>query len=335
MPQTQMGVVRWVANPSIVVARILPADDGELDNPAWTKFVISGNPPLELVRLARPAIPLPNQTRIFLYGMTDPVSLGPKRTNGFPDPGNWNPLNKIEVLGAGQNGWTGVEEPIGASGGGGGGGAYATGVNVPVLSWPVPYTVWPTQGAPTSALVCVWGSTQDFGASVGMGAPGMVFAEIAYGGQNNSPGSGGSIFYPNGSRGGNGGNGFGGGTNTPGGGGGGAAGPAGAGSNGGAATATSFGSGGNANGNTTAGGFPASNNGISGIEWGSLAGCGSGGAGSINRTNAAGNGAFFGGGGGGGAVGIVSAPGPSGHGGDGLIVITYTPLPGLQAQIMS
>lgn len=329
-----MGVVRWIANPSIVVARILPAEDGELDNPAWTKFVISGNPPLELVRLARPASPLPNQTRIFLYGMFDPVSLGPKLANGFPDPGNWNPLNRIEAIGAGQNGWPGVEGPSSSSGGGGGGGAYAFGVNVPVLSWPVPYTVWPTVGAPYAGLVCIWGSTQY--SSVGAGAPGMVFAEIGYGGQYSSPGSGGFHFYPNGAPGGNGGTGSGGTTNTPGGGGGGAAGPFGAGSNGGAATTTSFGAGGNANGNTTAGGFPASGNGISGTEWGPLAGCGSGGAGSIHRINAAGRGAVFGGGGGGGAQGIVGTSGIPGPGGDGLIIITYTPLPpGMQAQILT
>jgi hypothetical protein len=337
MPQAEMGVVRWIANPSIIVARILPADDAELSNPAWTKFVISGNPPLELVRVARPAsTPLPNQTRIFLYGMFDPVSLGPKLNNGFPDPGNWNPLNRIEALGAGQNGWPGNGIEVQASGGGGGGGAYAVGLNVPVLSWPVPYTVWPTVGAPFARLMCIWGSTQY--SSPPPGTPGMVFAEIGYGGQYSSPGVGGSVVYPNGYPGGNGGNGFGSASaNVSGGGGGGAAGPAGAGGNGGAASGTMFGGGGNANGNTTAGGFPAAHSGVSGTEWGSVAGCGSGGAGSLGWLTPGGNGALYGGGGAGGTLPPEGGGnGLGGHGGDGLIVITYTPLPpGMQAQIMS
>jgi len=336
MPQTQMGVVRWVTSPGRVVARILPADDSELDNPAWTKFLIPpDNPALELVKVARPAITLIGQTRIFLYGISLTTG-GPALGCTFPDPGNWNKnANRIEAIGAGQNGWSGIFEPIGASGGGGGGGAYGFGVNVPT-NLPTGYTVWPTQGAPYGGLVCIWGSFAYSGAGPGIQGPGVVYAELAYGGQNNSAGSGGLQFYPSGYRGGSGGNGVGSDAfNTPGGGGGGAGGPGGAGGNGGAATTITFGAGGTANGGVVAGGFPANANGNTGTEWGSIAGCGSGGAGSINRLNNAGGGAFYGGGGGGGAVGFSPA-GPGGGGGDGLIVITYTPLPpGMQAQVIA
>jgi hypothetical protein len=333
MPQTQMGVVRWVTSPGRIVARILPADDEELNNPAWTKFLIPpDNPALELVKVARPAITLVGQTRIFLYGISLTTG-GPALGCTFPDPGNWNKgANRIEAIGAGQPGWSGFSE----SGGGGGGGAYGFGVNVPT-TLPTGYTVWPTQGAPYAGLVTIWGSFAYSGAGPGIQGPGVVYAELAYGGQNSAPGVGGSQVYPTGFSGGNGGSGIIGPLNTPGGGGGGAAGPGGAGGNGGAATTTQFGAGGTANNNAVAGGFPASGNGHTGTEWGSIAGCGSGGAGSISATSNGCGGAFYGGGGGGGArgVGPETTATPIGGGGDGLIVITYVPLPQMQAQMQA
>jgi hypothetical protein len=328
MPQTQMGVVRWVSSPLNIVARILPADDSELDNPAWTKLVIPTNPALELVKVARPAITLVGQTRIFLYAQDSPCQ--------FPDPGNWNPnANRIEVLGSGQPGKAGIGEPVTSAGGGGGGGAYAVGVNVPVNGWPVGYTVFGPLAAGFAGISCVWGSTATTAGSIGS-TPNVVRAEVAYGGTNTAPGGGGGNVYPTGFAGGSGGAGFSGTTNSPGGGGGGAGGPSGVGGNGGAATSTQFGAGGNANNNSVLGGFPASGNGHTGTEWGSIAGCGSGGAGAINSTTeGGGGGAFFGGGGGGGAQPASGSSG-AGGGGAGLIVITYIPLPpGMQAQIMS
>lgn len=332
MPQTLMGVVRLVASPTTIVARILPLDNAELFNPCWTKFVLGTGtqPALELVMVTRPALPPQNFTRIFLY--TVPAGGGVYYyPNQFPNPGNWNPINKIEVIGCGESGVPAMGPESTTSGGGGGAGAYASGDNVPVATFPVSYSVFPgTSVALFSGVSCVWGSSSWSGLA---GAPGMVFAGCAFGGGNNAGGNGGTVVYPSGFRGGNGGNGedssF---SNAPGGGGGGAGGPGGAGSNGTNATPTTFGSGGAANAGTNGGGTTASGAGVSGVEWG-IAGTGGGGAGSINHLNQGGLGGSFGGGGGGSASFLTGSPGAPG--GDGLIVITYVPLPsGMQAQIL-
>ena len=333
MPQTLMGVVRWVSTPTRIVARILPADDAELNNPCWTKFTVQGNPALELIRVARPAVSLPGQTRIILYAQgSQNITYMPCT---FPDPGNWNPnANKVEVVGAGQAGvpaYAGI-----GSGGGGGGGAYAFATNIPA-TFPVSFSVFPTYGNAGLAL-CMWGSSETTNAL--LTGPGIVYAAVAISASPPGPGVGATIFYPQGFRGGSGGaggTGQGGPLNAPGGGGGGAGGPAGNGGNGGNATTALQGGGGSANAGTTPGGTTPNSNGSSGTEWG-IVGCGSGGAGSTNYTVAAGAGAAVGGGGGGGAY-PGTAPGFPGYGiwgsaGDGLIVVTYTPLYRTQAQVI-
>lgn len=340
MPQNLMGVVRLTANPTAIVARILPLDDSELFNPCWTKFQLGTGtqPALEIVLVTRPAIAPQNYTRIFLYAVGVPGT--DYYPNTFPNPGNWNPTNnRVEVVGAGEFG-----HPTGApnlaleeaapgipvqldqtGGGGGGGGAFGWATNIPA-TFPVSYVVWNGRTVPFGGgWTCVWGSTQYNSPPAG---PGVVYAGIGYGGQYGAPGFGGQIYSPQGFAGGNGGGGGMGG----GGGGGGAAGPVGAGSNATAGTATTFGNGGSANGGTSSGGTTGGAAGVSGIEWG-IAGVGGGGAGSlVGGANTGGNGGLYGGGAGGGRGGSGAV---AGVGGDGLIVITYVPLPsGMQAQII-
>ena len=341
MPQNLMGVVRLTANPTVIVARILPLDDRELFNPCWTKFQLGTGtqPALEIVLVTRPALPPQNFTRIFLYPVVASGTGPYYYPNKFPDPGNWNPINKVEVVGSGQQGHPsgspvlateapGPLVPIAGlgGGGGGGGGAYAHAENIPV-TFPVDYTVFWGSTVGTTGMVCVWGSNTW---NHPMTGPGIVYAGIAAGGQYSSPGSGGPYFYPAGFAGGNGGNGY---FEGNGGGGGGAAGPAGAGANATNATSTTFGNGGSANAGTSAGGTTGGAAGVSGIEWGSIAGVGGGGAGGIVAGNGGAGGPYGGGGGGGGGGSGGSTTG--GRGGDGLIVITYVPLPsGMQAQIL-
>jgi hypothetical protein len=59
-------------------------------------------------------------TQVFLSPSNNLIS--------FPDPGNWNPVNTVECIGAGGSGGTGLS--AGSGGGGGAGGAYAKGTNL-------------------------------------------------------------------------------------------------------------------------------------------------------------------------------------------------------------
>lgn len=249
----------------------------------------------------------------------------------WPDPGNWNPVNTVEMVGSGCQGGAG-QGASGAAGGGGSGGGYAQGSNLQ-LTFPVSYNML---GNVTGFQYysCNFNTTTSnaFTSSPG---PNIVSAACAvYAQYNGSAGGPASRCWPTG---------FGGGTggSAPGfqaGGGGGAAGPHGAGSNSvtpgsGDAPGTA---GGAADNGTVAGGASGAP-GNSGTQWDSSHGCGSGGGGGTSSVKGQ-IGGSFGGGGGGGYGNGTSAQRAGGVGGPSLCIITYTPFipaSGVTAQMVS
>lgn len=232
----------------------------------------------------------------------------------WPDPGNWNPANTVECIGAGARG--GIYQAVNPNGGGGGGGgAYGKASNM-ALTFPVNY--WCFAGNTTNTNFAV--SFNTAGYSNPSPAPNSVYAGCA----PVNPGGGGggtgaTAFSPAGFAGGNGGS-----TSNSarwaGGGGGGAGGPHGAGSTGSNATsATAFGAGGASDGGTVTGPSTVAAAGNKGTQFDASHGTGTGACGGNSATQAGGAGGQYGGGGGGSYSTTQSV------GGDGLIIITYTP----------
>jgi len=223
--------------------------------------------------------------------------------SSFADPGDWNPVNKIECLGSGSTGALAkVDSPEGSglSGGGGGGGGYGFATNQSP-SFPVTVNI--------AAKNTVTSSTWWNSSSTIWGGSGEVIQSGNYNGAN------GGNFGPQGYSGGHGGNPWD--YGEMGAGGGGAAGPHGIGSVGANTNPSTPGVGGAGDGGTT----PAS--GQNGTQWDASHGCGSGGIGSTFSV-AAGAGGNYGAGGGSQAMSSGMAVG---QGKDGLLVITYTSLP--------
>jgi hypothetical protein len=235
----------------------------------------------------------------------------------WPDPGNWNPSNKVECLGSGGAGESGTSGT--RSGNGGGGGAYAVGNNVNP-TFPVKYNCM-LGGTPGST------SSPRFFTAFGMGAStdgsdGLVRAKQGDGGIQG--GTAGNAFSPAGFSGGTGGAGVSGTANSGGGGGGGAGGPMGAGGAGEPGLAGLVnGRGGTADGGTVGLGTGA---GQSNQRWDATHGCGGGGSGAADSSGGFAGGLYGGGGGGGNNVSSPSSFRNGGAGRDGLIIINYIPL---------
>jgi hypothetical protein len=218
-------------------------------------------------------------------------------------PGDWPGFaDRVELIGAGGNGFGRIAATRGGSGGGGG--AY--------VALAGPYTV----GAGATFVVAAGGSAANttFNSSAFVATPGAN-ATLALGG---SGGAAAGCTVPAGGVTSSGGNGFSTptGSNPGGSGGGGAAGINGAGV---AATSTIGGNG--DNGTTVAPG--AGTAGTAGTEMDATHGSGSGGSGFASGTNNGTAGGSYGGGGSGASSGSAASTG--GVGGDGLIAITYTP----------
>lgn len=246
-------------------------------------------------------------TQIFLTG-----------TNGsivnWADPGDWNPVNKVELIGAGGPGATGVTDAAG--GGGGAGGAYAIANNM-TLTFPVKYAVF-NSGTGLSSCTMFNSTGTAFSTT-----PGELKAENGRLGGTGNGGAASTQFFPAGFAGGKGGNTSSNGFGDRGGGGGGAGGPSGAGVAGAVGSTTAAGVGGTGNGGTVAGGGVGAAGG-DGTQFDATHGCGGGGGGSPWNA-AAGRGGNYGGGGGGGGnndAGFRTGGAPA----QGLIIITYTPL---------
>jgi hypothetical protein len=277
-------------------------------------------------------------TQIFL------MTTGVRLVQSFPDPGNWNPVNKVECVGSGGGGSNGRgANQAAASGGGGGGYAYA---NNMALTFPVFFAVeYKSSGGNPLAPS---GTATNFNVNsyFATTAAGCVSAASATTGVTPAPillsrdavvepfiiGTGGNAVFPAGFAGGAGGGGSTAGNNTDrGGAGGGAGGPSGAGSAGANGTTTTFGAGGAANGGNVAGATTAGAAGNSRTIWGPSFGVGSGGASSNDVSTAGGAGGAYGGGGSGGFGGATAGVG--GAGTDGLIVLTYSPYIKGQTQV--
>lgn len=264
---------------------------------------------------------------------------GENRT--WPDPGNWNPVNTIECVGAGGYGyngepWDGMQ---GGSGHGGGGGAYAKGTNM-TPTWPAKYVVAHSVQAPSSGADSTIFNSHEWSNSsiVPAGTVKASIGQPATIGGGRYGGAGGYVFGPTGFGGGKGGDG----TYTPwsplaadkdeptprpatydnGAGGGGCGGPNGAGSNGANGSAAAAGVGGAADGGTVAGGGICQQ-GKSGTHWDASHGIGSGGGGAMLDGNSGRGGNYGGGGGGGAAVSTFFKNGSLG--GDSMIILTYVP----------
>lgn len=245
--------------------------------------------------------------------------------SSFPDPGDWNPTNTVECVGAGGVGsvkYTGGPELLDSIegeppptvsllkvGNAGGGGAYAKGTNINP-TFPVGIAI---------AQYGSYGSQNYTGTSFGGSGPSdstnaLVWAADGTSGAGmNSGGYGGTVVKPTGFAGANGaivmgqvGNG---------GGGGGSGGPRGAGGAG-SGTNGGTGDGGNVAG-TTAG-----QAGNKSTYWDSTHGTGGGGGGGTTANVNGGGGGLYGGGGGSQADSGTSV---NGAGTSGLIVIIYTP----------
>jgi len=244
--------------------------------------------------------------------MTQVFLVSPLNTNAtWPDPGNWNPTNKIEIVSAGSSGTApNYNTPPGWSGFGGGGGGYGV-VNNDTVSFPANYYVGQA-GYPTQFNTGVGSTTRP------TSGPGVWVASASFG-TNGQVTTGGPAGYPSGFAGGSGGAN---GTANVGSGGGGAAGPHGAGSDGGSSPAYA---GGAADGGTVAGPTASGGNGNSGTQFDATHGCGAGGAGGATTGVNGGIGGAYGGGGGGGG-GNSSPGGNGGSPGQAIIIITYTPL---------
>jgi hypothetical protein len=246
-------------------------------------------------------------------------------TTSFPDPGNWNPVNTVEVIGAGCDGRrsrTSPPCPVYVPGPGSPGGGYGRGSNR-MEAFPVALLIVPHSQAVTggTAYYSNWanpsGGTQN--PSTGNTLPGAVYAGNAGLATAFTGGYAGAAGGPDvGYAGGVGGN-YSATTSHYGGGGGGAAGPHGAGSNG-ANAGAAISAGGASDGGTVAGATTAGGAGRSGTQWDASHGTGSGGAGG-NGALAGGVGGRYGGGAGG--CGNTNTTNPAG--GDGLIILTYTP----------
>ena len=244
-------------------------------------------------------------------------------TTSFPDPGNWNPVNTVEVIGMGAVG-TGRTRmgsicPVYGPGFAGSGGGYGLGHNRMEL-FPVPILI-ASGGSVLSSndYYNNWGDPGGGSSTAGNLTPGAVYAGNArygvgmgYGDPYAGVAGGPDVGYAGG---GGGHNGVG---ATYGASGGGAAGPHGAGAAGGDA-ATTLPVGGASDGGTVVSPASPGATGTSGTQWDSSHGTGSGGVGNTGAGNG-GNAGSFGGGGGGGGGTLGSQGGTYGH---GLIVITY------------
>lgn len=265
----------------------------------------------------------------------------------YTSPADWdNSSNTIEAVGGGASGAT--ERPSNGHAPGGGGGAYAMITNF-VFASPGSTTATYSAGSGGAAIVSnSTGSNGNSGTSSyfndttdpGGGATNakcsaQFGAGATWGSGSRSGGAGGAAASSWGQTtfsGGNGGN-LSGASGTGGSGGGGAAGPAGAGGNGQSNSTTSLNvttNGGSSNNGTTSGGSAGAPSpggaGNAGTEWDGSHGCSSGGGGAAQGGNAtAGSAPAYGGGGGGAGCGNATAT--SGAGGQGLIVVTYNPLP--------
>lgn len=238
-------------------------------------------------------------------------------TTSFADPGNWNPVNTVEVVGCGADATrfrTNPPCPSYVAGYGQCGGGYGRGNNrmdpFPVALFIIPHSTAQTGG---TAFYSNWADPGGGIAGAGNTTRGGVYAGNAGLSGNAGPAGGPDVGYAGGS--------FGtyDGTTGYGGGGGGAAGPHGAGaagSNGGASPTT----GGSSDGGTVAGGTGASGNGVSGTQWDASHGTGSGGAGGTG-AGLGGRGGQYGGGG----AGCGNTNTGTAAGGDALIIVNYTP----------
>jgi hypothetical protein len=265
----------------------------------------------------------------------------------FTSPSDWdNSDNTIEAVGGGASGAT--ERPSNGHAPGGGGGAYAKITN---FSFASPGSTTATYSAGSGGAAIVSNSTGSNGnsgtssyfndtADPGGGATNakcsaQFGAGATWGSGSRNGGTGGASASSwgqttfSGGRGGN----LTGASGTGASGGGGAAGPAGVGGSGGNNGTTSLNvstTGGSANNGATAGGAAGGagngGDGSAGTEWDLSHGCSSGGGGGAVGGSVMGGSAPSYGGGGGGA-GCGSATATSGAGGQGLIVITYNPLP--------
>jgi hypothetical protein len=254
-------------------------------------------------------------TQVFL------LTTGSTGMQSWANPGNWNPVNTVECMGAGQLGGSNPGSNLG--GGGGMGGTYSIGRNL-TLTFPVSYCVMP--GTMTGYLCTTFNgsNSNQIGSNPGpnvVSATGNGTNNLAY----NWPAAGAYNGGPGGPQDASGWN--------NGAGGGGAAGPRGPG-NGGGGVSSVPGGGGTGDGGNTAGGAPgtsAANGGQGGTGnyWDASHGGGGGGGGG-NGYNGnkylGGKGGQYGGGGGGSTGGYAAAGTyPGGLGGDGIIVLTYTP----------
>jgi hypothetical protein len=242
----------------------------------------------------------------------------------WADPGNFNPINTVEVVGTGGTGGAGGVQSASGSGAGGGGGAYAKGINL-TPTFPVSCVIQ----AQSTISTQVNGFAILSGNFIPAAAPGTVWAQCGWNAGAASGGGNGTQFYPAGFSGGRGGSAVPAGgpelrasTSDKGGGGGGAGGPLGIGATGALGNSVVAGAGGAANNGTVAGGAIATN-GTSDTTWDATHGIGSGGGGAT-LTAVAGRAGSYGGGGGGGSAALGFRPG--GVCGAGLIIITYIPV---------
>lgn len=244
-------------------------------------------------------------TQIFLLAVTgDPL-------NTWPDPGNWNPTNMVECIGAG-----GGANPGNLANGQSGspGGAYAVGNNI-MPAWPASYIAKQATLSTYNYYGTNFNST-----TIGTDTTvGCVSAQCGNRSGSGGPVAGPTTVFPSGRRGGSSGSATG---QSGGAGGGGAGGPHGNGGNGANSVGTTPGGGGAADAGTVPGQPTASAPGNSGTEWDATHGCGGGGAGSAAVGTPSGTGGNFGGGAGGWFEGETT---PTTLSGDGLIIITYTP----------
>ena len=234
-------------------------------------------------------------------------------SGSWGNPGNYQASGSTwEGLGAGGAGGKGANANYSGGGGGGGGRGYINNVST---GFPVSYHISPAN-AGNGDYSC-WGT----GNSNASGS--FVWGQSGGNGSGTSHGSGGGAA-PSGYGGGDGGQGLSGVAYANSGGGGGAAGPSGGGYNGGNGTNSSSNppSGGAANAGTVAGGGPGSN-GNNGNTWSGY-GPGSGAGSAYTASHPGNNGGYYGGGGSGGYTGNGAA---NGSGTQGLVIVSYTPLP--------
>ena len=236
-------------------------------------------------------------------------------------PDDWNNTNhSIACIGGGRGG--GVFSGI-SGGGGGGGGAFALGSINLVQGDSIAYSCGAGSTNNSTAGGDTWFNASSLANAVTLGSSVAVAAQGAptsgAGGLGSS--SVGNASTANGGSGGAGANG--------GGGGGGAGGPNGNGNNGAAASSTNGGVGGSGDagsggaGGTIGVGLPGGVGGV-GTEYSGLYGSGGGSGGSyFNTVAACGAGGQYGGGGGG-SGGSAGTPGVAGN---GVIIITYQPIP--------